>query len=209
MSYLPERRFGAAAVIGGALLLVIYAGLFAFVLPVGPDQFDYVAIVVSPWWRPLAGMAMAGLFLLLVGLDSIYAALRPTAGIPAWPGLVILKLALVLQACKLSWQLLLEPAIAHQPAAQFLLRDSVLLTDSAISVFRVAAAAILVFGVLLFGVAMHHSGLVPRLALGLIASGALGYAAGFLLSIYVAVGGLITLGIGCVLIGRRLSQTPD
>ena len=30
------------------------------------------------------------------------------------------------------------------------------------------------------------------------------YAAGFLLSIYVAVGGVITLGIGCLLIGRAL-----
>jgi hypothetical protein len=66
-----ERRFGAATVVGGASLLVIYAGLFPFVLPIRHGQIDYVTIVSSAWWVPLTGMAMAGVLFLLVGLGSL------------------------------------------------------------------------------------------------------------------------------------------
>ena len=204
MNVRSDRRFGAATVVAGAFLLVIYAGLFPFVLPLGPGEFDYVAIVTNVWWRPLTAIAMAGVLLLLLGLDSVYAALRPEAGVIAWIGLLTLKLALVLQACKLSWQLLVEPAIARQPPSQFLFRDGVFLADPAIGVFRFAAALTIVAGAALFGAALYRSGLVPRLAVALIALGAFGYAAGFMVSVYLAVGGIITLGIGCALIGRAL-----
>jgi hypothetical protein len=203
-----ERRFGAATLVGGASLLVIYAGLFPFVLPIGHGQIDYVTIVSSAWWVPLTGMAMAGVLFLLVGLDSVYTTLRPTAGISAWLGLHALKVALVLQASKLTWQLLFDPAIAKQPAAQFLFRDAVFLTDTAIGAFRLVAAVTIVVGVALFGAALYRSGFVPRPAVALIGLGAVGYAAGFLVSIYLAVGSIITLGIGCVLIGRALWAQP-
>lgn len=193
--------------IGAAVFLVLYAGLVPLVLPIGPDQFDYVTIVASPWWQPLTFTAMVGVLLLLVSLDSIYATIRPTAGISAWFGFLALKVALVLQVCKLTWELVLDPAIAKQPAAQFLFRDAVLLVDPAISVFRLAAAATLVVGIALFGAALYRSGFVPRSAVVLIGLGAVGYAAGFLLSIYLTIGGILMLGIGCVLIGRVLWGT--
>lgn len=202
-----DRRFGAATVIAGALLLVLYAGLFPFVLPIGPGRFDYVTIVASPWWLPLTGTAMVGVLFLLVGLDSVYATFRPRAGISAWLGFLALKVALVLQACKLTWQLLLDPVIAKQSAAQFLFNDAVFMTDTAIGAFRLVAAATIVVGVVLFGVALYRSGFVPRPAVVLIGLGAVGYAAGFLLSVYLAVGGIIALGIGCTLIGRTLWGT--
>lgn len=202
-----DRRFGGATVMGGSLLLVIYAGLFPFLLPVGPGQFDYVTIVTSPWWSPLTATAMAGVLLLLVGLDSVYATLRPTAGMSAWLGFLALKLALVLQACKLTWQLLFEPVIARQPDAQFLFRDAIFLTDAAIGAFRLVAAVTIVAGVALFGTALYRSGYLPRPAVALIGLGAVGYAAGFLLSISLAVGGIITLGVGCALVGRALWGT--
>jgi hypothetical protein len=202
-----DRRFGAATVIGGALLLVLYAGSFLFVLPIGPGRFDYVAVVASPWWRPLTGTAMIGVLLLLVGLDSVYATLRPTTGFPAWVGFLALKIALVLQACKLTWQLLIDPAITKQPAARFLFRDGVFFADVGLATFRLTAAATIVVGVLLFGAALYRSGFVPKPAVLLIAVGAVGYAAGFLLSLYLAVGGIIALGIGCVLIGRAVWGT--
>lgn len=207
----PERRFGAITVIGGALLLVTYAGLFPFVLPIGAAEFDYATIASSPWWRPLSGLAMAGILLLLVGLDSVYATFRTTSGIAGWLGFIALKVALVLQACKETWQLLLDPAIARQPAAQFLIRDAILFTDPLVVAFRQAAAATLVVGVALFGTALYRSGVVPRPAVALIGLGAVGYAAGFLFSMYLAVGGIVTLGIGCLLIGRTLwrSQEPE
>lgn len=202
-----ERRFGAATVIGGAFLLVLYAGAFPFVLPIGPGQFDYVTIVASPWWLPLTGTASVGVLFLLIGLDSVYGTFRPTTGVSAWFGFLALKVALVLQACKLTWQLFLDPVIVRQPAAQFLFRDAVFLTDTAIGVFRLVAAGTIVVGVALFGTALYRSGFVPKSAVALIGLGAVGYAAGFLFSIYLAVGGIIALGIGCLLIGRTLWGT--
>jgi hypothetical protein len=190
---------------GGALLLVVYAGLFPFVMPIGGAQVDYVAMVTSPWWLPLTATAMAGVLSLLLALDSIYAAFRPAAGMSAWLGYLVLKIALVLQACRLAWELLLDPVIARQPAAQFLLRDAVFLNDPALGVFRLGAAAALVAGVALFGTALYRSGLIPGAAITLVGLGAVAYVAGVLLSIYLVVGGIITLGIGCVLIGRTLS----
>ena len=203
-----ERRFGAFTVIGGALLLVSYAALFPFVLPIGGAEFDYVTVVASPWWRPLSGAAMVGVVLLLVGLDSVYSAFRNTTGIAAWLGFIALKVALVLQACKVTWQLLLDPAIARQPAAQFLIRDGIIAEEPLVVAFYWTAAATIVVGVALFGTALYRSGVVSRLAAALIAIGAAAYAAGLLFSMYVAVAGTITLGFGCLLIGRSLSRTP-
>ena len=94
-----DRRFGAATIVGGALLLVIYAALFPTVLPIRPGQFDYIAIVSSPWWVPLATIALAGVLLLLLGLDPVFSLIRSRAGLSGWIGLVALKIALVLQAC--------------------------------------------------------------------------------------------------------------
>jgi hypothetical protein len=202
-----DRRFGAITVTVGAVLLVTYASLFQFVLPIGPTQFDYVTIVANPWWQPLTGTALAGVIFLLLGLDAVYSTFRATAGIAGWLGLTVLKVALVLQACKLAWQLLLDPAIARQPAAQFLIRDAVLATEPAVVAFRLAAATTIVVGVTLFGTALYRSGSVPRPAVVLIGMGAVGYAAGFLFSMYVAVGGVITLGWGCVMVGRTLWST--
>lgn len=202
-----DHRFGAAAVVGGALLLVLYAGAFPFVLPIGPDHFDYVAVVASPWWLPLTAIAMAGILALLVGLDSVYATLRQKSGFGAWVGFIALKVALVLQACKLTWQLLLDPAIANQPAAHFLFTEGVFLADRGIAAFRVAAAATIVAGAVLFGSALYRSGFVPKPAVVLVSVGAIGYAAGFQFSLYLALGGIIALGIGCVLIGRALWGT--
>jgi hypothetical protein len=49
---------------------------------------------------------------------------------------------------------------------------------------------------------------VPRPTVALIGLVPSGYAAGFLVSIYLAVGSIITFGIGCVLIGRTLWVQP-
>lgn len=187
-------------------MLVIYAGLFPFVLPIGQTEVEYVTIVASPWWRPLSGIAMIGVVLLLLGLDSVYSTFRTTSGIVAWFGFLVLKVALVLQGCRLAWELLIDPVIARQPAAQFLIRDAVLFTEPMAVAFRIAAAATMVVGVAMFGTALYRSGAVPRLAVALVGIGAIGYAAGFL-SIYVAVCGTITLGIGCMVIGRSMWNT--
>lgn len=187
-------------------MLAGYAVLFPLVLPLGPG--DYVQVVSSPWWVPLSAAAMLGLLCLLVGLDAVYASVRATAGMPGWLGLQLLKVALVLQACKVSWQLLLEPLIAAHPRAVFLIRESVILNDPSMTTFRLASAIAIIAGAVLFGAALYRSGLFSRVAVVLIGLGALVYAVGFMISVFVAVGGVVTLAVGCVMIGAGLWREP-
>jgi hypothetical protein len=76
--------------------------------------------------------------------------------------------------------------------------------------FRLVSAVTIVVGVLLVGVALYQSGEFPRKALALIAIGAVVYATGAMVSVWVEIAGVVTLSVGCVLIGMRLWQNvPD
>lgn len=195
-----ESRFAAVTLIAGSLLLVAYAALTPFVLGLVAGSFDYVAAVNGRWWRPLNATALSGVLLLLFALDPLYAIVR-TKSWGAWFGYVLLKLAFVLQACKITWQLFLDPVIAARPEAAFLFRDGVFLDDIAIGWFRAMSAAAIAGGVLLFGAALYRSGRVPSRALALIVAGAAGYVAGMMVSIYLATAGIVFVGAGCVMLG--------
>ena len=205
-----DRNVGAISVIAGSLLLAAYAALFPLVLPIGRGGFDYLQVVLSRWWMPLTATALIAVLLLAVGFDAVWSRLRLTTGSGGWIGFIFLKTALILQACKLTWELFLDPIIAAQPQAAFLLRDLVIFNDPAVVAFRLVSAVTIVVGVLLFGVALYQSGEFPRKALALIAIGAVVYATGAMVSVWVAIAGVVTLSVGCVLIGMRLWQNvPD
>jgi hypothetical protein len=201
-----DRNVGAISVIAGSLLLAAYAALFPILLPIGRGTFDYLQVVLSRWWMPLTATALIGVLLLAVGFDAVWSRLRPTAGSAGWIGFISLKTALILQACRLTWELFLDPIIAAQPQAAFLLRDSVIINDPAVVAFRLASAVTIVIGVLLFGIALYQSGAFSRKVLALVAIGSVVYAIGWTISVWVALAGVATLSVGCVLIGIRLWQ---
>lgn len=200
----PNHRFGSFAVSAGALLLASYAALFPIVLPIGPASSDYLQMLASPWWRPLAGTALIGVLLLLAGLDAVYATIQRYAGLSGWIGLGLLKIALALQASKLVGQLLFEPLLAAHPHAAFLLRDGVMMNDPMVAAFRIVSSVVLVLGVGMFGAALYRSGVFPKSAVALIGAGAFAYAVGFFVSLMVAVAGVVALAAGCVAVGLRL-----
>ena len=146
---------------------------------------------------------MAGILLLLIGLDAVAAEIERTR-LSAWAGLMFLKVALVLQASKVVGQLLFEPSIASHPESAFLLRDAVMLSDPAVVAFRLVSSITLLFGAAMFGAALYRSGAFPKSAVAMIGGGALIYVAGFFVSVFIAVAGVIMLAIGCVLVGVRL-----
>jgi hypothetical protein len=63
---------------------------------------------------------------------------------------------------------------------------------------------------MLFGLAVYRSKAFPSSALVLIIIGAVAYATGPMISIIVAVAGVIALSAGCILIGAKLwrATTP-
>ena len=199
---------GSVFVALGSTLLACYAVLFALLLPVGNGVFDYPRLVVSPYWRPIALVAFVGVVLLLAGLDAIYSRMRATAGIAGTIGLLVTKVALLLQACVLTWELLLDPIVAAHSESAFLLRDGVIVTNPAMVAFRLVFLASMIVGALLLGLAVYRSNQFPRTAIVLIVVGAVVYTAGPMVSIFVAIGGVILVAIGGLWIGVRLWQGP-
>jgi hypothetical protein len=198
-----ERRLGGASIVAASVLLCSYGTFFPFALPAIRSPLDYSRAVLSPWWVPLTAAAFLGVLLMLAGLDALHQRGHPPSGF-AWTGRTILKLALIFQACRLTWELFVDPVLAGHPQAAFLLRDAVIFNDGAVTVFRQISAIALVAGVVLFGITLYRSGLLPRRAASLIAAGVLLYAVGPMLSPLAAVAGVIMLSIGCGLVGFRI-----
>jgi len=202
------ERLGAACIVIGSTLLALYAVLFALLFPSRSGAFDYSLVVLDPHWKNIAFLAFIGVVSILVGLDAVYSRIRATAGFTGTIGLLFTKVALILQACVLTWELLLDPIVAAHPESSFLLRDRVIATDSAMVTFFVAFLCTIVVGSLLFGLAVYRSNQFAKPAIVLIIVGALAYAIGPMMSVLVAVGGVIMFSIGCLLIGATLWRTP-
>ena len=172
-----ERRVGGTSIVAASALLGTYGALFSITLPAIRSSLDYSRAVLSPWWVPLTTLAFAGVLLMLAGLDALYERARPSSGRLGWTGLVVLKLALILQACKLTWELFLDPIIrpGRRPLSSAMPSSST--TPRSWSSARFPRSPSLPASVL-FGVPLYRSGLLPRRAAALIAAGALLYAIG-------------------------------
>jgi hypothetical protein len=203
------ERLAAACVILGASLLAAYAVLFLLLLPVGNGTFDYPTLVVSPHWTELALVALIGVISLLAGLDAIYVRLQGRGGLSGTVGLLFTKVALVLQACMLTWELLLDPIIAGHPDSAFLLRDGVIATAPLMVVFRWVFLTTSVVGALLFGGAIYRSRQFRGGAILLIVAGAAAYVVGPRVSVLLAISGVIMFALGGVLVGVRLWRPPS
>ena len=208
MTSLSHERIGSVFIAVGSTLVACYAVLFPLLLPVRTGVFDYPRLVVNPHWRPLALLAFVGVVSVLAGLDAIYSRMRATAGIAGTIGLLVTKVALLLQACVLTWELVLDPIIAAHSESAFLLREGVILTNPAMVAFRWIFVASLIVGALLFGLAVYRSHQFPKAAVVLIVVGAVVYASGSSVSVFVAISGVILFAVGGVLIGVRLWQEP-
>ena len=193
------ERVAGTCVVFGAILLAAYGLLFVLLLPIGQGAFDYPRLVVSPYWMPLALVALVGVISILAGVDAIYARLPASTGVVGAIGLLLTKVALVFQACMLTWELLLDPIIAGHPDSVFLLRDRVLATSAAMRAFQWVVLLTTGVGAPLFGFAVFRSRQFPRRAVLLIVLGAVVYAVGPRISVFLAIGGVILFALGaCV-----------
>lgn len=202
------ERVAGACVVFGATLLAAYGVLFVLLLPIGQGAFDYTQLVVNPYWMPLALIALVGVISILAGIDGIYGRLRGSAGVAGTIGLLLTKVALIFQACMLTWELLLDPIIAGHPDSAFLLRDRVIATNSAMMAFQWVVLTTTSVGAPLFGFAVFRSRQFPRVAVLLIVLGAVVYAIGPRISVFLGVGGVIMFALGGALIGARLWRPP-
>jgi hypothetical protein len=204
MNFLTLEKTGGVSLILGSLLLATYSALFPALLPVGNGTYDYVQMVMNPNWVRLAAIAFAGVILMLIGFYAVYARIRSSAGLIGAIGFLFIEAAYLLQTCKVTWELFLYPVIASHPESAFLLRDLVIKHDPAVGIFRLMASVTILVGIVLFCYTLYRSGEYPKSAAVLIFAGAVVYALGPMISIFVSVAGIFTLAIGCLLIGLRL-----
>ncbi len=198
------EKLGGIAIILGSLLHSAYAVLFPILLPLGTGSFDYAEVVRNSAWVPLALVAFAGVLALLVGFYAVYAKMLGTAGVQGAVGFLFVEAAYLLQACKVTWELFLYPVIARYPETAFLLRDAVIKNDPAVLAFRISASATILIGIVLFCLAIYRSTIYPKPAAVLIFVGAVVYALGPMISVYVSIAGIFTFAVGCMLLGVRL-----
>ena len=191
---------GGLSLILGSSLLAVYAILFAVLLPVGAP---YDQLVVAPSWRPLALTALVGVLLLIGGFYAVYAKMRSTAGTIGAIGFAFVEIAYILQACRITWELCIDPVIASRPESVFLLRDMVLFNDPAATAFRLVSTLTIFAGTVLFSVTLYRSREYPKAAAILTGVGALVYGIGPMISIFVAIAGIVAFSTGCLLIGLR------
>lgn len=197
-------RWGPAALLVGSSLFAVYATLFPLLLPLADAKDDFGVAVRHPSWRWLAAAAFAGILCMLAGFQAVYARIQARSGWLGSVGYPLIQLAYLLQACRVSWELLVYPAMAGNAGSAFLLRGGTFWHDPWVSLFSRTSALVILAGVLLFGAAIFRSREFPKLAPACFVVGALAYAAGSMLSIYLAVAGVLVLTVGCFLLGRGL-----
>lgn len=209
MSVPSVEKVGGVALIIGSVLLTVYAALFPLLLPLNTGTYDYVRVVLNPNWVRLALIALIGIVLMLVGFYAVYLRVRASAGVVGAIGFLFIEAAYLLQACKVTWELFLYPVIASHPESAFLLGNAIIRNDPAVVVFRTISSLTILAGIVLFCFTLYRSAEYPKAGAVLIFCGALVYAFGPLLSVYISVAGIFTLSIGCLLIGLRLFRVKN
>jgi len=200
------QRLGGASLIGGSILFMAYSALWPSLLPISEAQRDFSRLVLDPHWTWLAGLAFAGVLLMLFGFGAVYSRLYADAGMTGLLGFVLIEAAYLLQACKVTWEIFLFPIIARDPSAVTLLRDGILRHHPLIVVFKTSASVTIFLGILLFCFALVRSKQFPKAAGILIFVGALVYGSGPLISVVVAIGGIVVLSVGCLILGLKLMR---
>jgi hypothetical protein len=182
----------------------VYSTLFIVLLPIRYGNYDFVQVVLNPNWTRLALIALLGILLMMIGFYAVYGRLRGNGSLVAALGFLFIEAAYLFQACKVTWELFVYPVIATHHASAFLLGDGVLKHDPAVIVFRTISSLTILIGIVLFCLSLYRSGQYPKAAAVLIFVGALVYGLGPMLSLYAAIAGILTLAVGCAILGLRL-----
>jgi hypothetical protein len=198
------QKLGGLSLIAGAILFASYSVLFLSLFPVSEMQKDFSRIVMSPPWTGVVGTAFAGVILMVFGFAAVYSRFYQGSGALGLVGFVFIEIAYVLQACQVAWEIFLYPIIAGNPSSAALLRDGIMRDHPLFHAFRTGASASIFLGIVLFCFALVRSKEFPKSAGILIFVGALAYALGPVLSVTVAIGGIIVLALGCLLLGLEL-----
>jgi hypothetical protein len=203
------QTLGGVSLIGGSLLLTLYSTAFPLLIPMTEMKSDFVRVVLSPHWVPLAGIGLIGVLFMIAGFGAVYSKLRTNTGVIGAIGFLSLEAAYFLQACKLTWELFLYPIIAAHPESAFLLRNAVIVGDTSVRAFMATSAITIFVGIALFCFTLYRSRSFPKVAAVLIFTGALLFGLGQIISLFAMIAGILILASGCFVLGIKLIREHD
>jgi hypothetical protein len=204
------QKYGGISLILGSLCLTAYSVFFFTLLPFSKVRLDMTPGILNPNWTWICMVAFVGVILMIFGFTAAYSKLYKKSGALGFLGYVFVEIAYLFQACKVTWELCLYPVIAGNQSSIFLFKDSILKNSSGFVVFKSVASISILLGIVLFCLMLVRSKEFPKSAGILIFIGALFYGLGPMLTVAMAISGIIVLSIGCFQVGLKLiNQTEN
>jgi hypothetical protein len=204
MKFSTIQRWGGISIILGLLFLTAWAICWSTILPVNERLRDISLMISSPNWIWISSLAFPGTLFMIFGFTAVYARLYNKAGVLGLIGYVFIILAYIFQAAKITWEIFVYPIIVGFEPSIALFRDKILMQHPQFILFRWLASIAIFLGVILFCITLIRSREFPKSAGILILCGAIIYAVGPVINIYLAIAGVVILSIGCFIVGYKM-----
>ena len=204
MKFLNLQRMGGIAIITGSALFTAWAVCWTLLLPVNERSRDVSVMIQNPNWIWIASLAFAGIILMIFGFTAAYGRIYASSGISGFLGYIFIITAYIFQAAKVTWEIFIYPAIISYGPAVPLFRDKILFLHSQVGLFRLLAEWTIIPGVILFSRSLIKSSEFPKISGFLILFGAVIYAIGPMINIYLAIAGVLALSAGCFIMGFKM-----
>ncbi|MGD0037510.1 MAG: hypothetical protein ABSC53_09485 [Bacteroidota bacterium] len=204
MKFSTLQRWGGITIILGSVFLTVWAICWSTILPVHERVRDISLMILNPNWIWISSLAFPGTLLMIFGFTAVYARLYDKAGVLGFIGYIFVILAYIFQAAKTTWEIFVYPIIVGFEPSIALFRDRILMQHPQFILFRWLASITIFVGVILFCVTLIRSREFHKSAGILILCGALIYAVGPVINIYLAIAGVVILSIGCFILGYKM-----
>jgi len=204
MKFTTLQRLGGIAIILGSIFLTAWAICWTTLLPVHERARDVSIMILSPNWIWIVSLALPGTILMIFGFTGVYARLYDNAGVTGLIGYLFIMLAYIFQAAKITWEIFVYPIIVSYTPSLSLFSDKIFMQHPQFILFRWIASVTIFIGVILFCITLIRSREFPKSAGILILCGALIYAVGPVINIYLAIAGVLILSLGCFVLGYKM-----
>jgi hypothetical protein len=204
MKFSTIQRLGGIAIILGSVLFTAWAICWTTLLPVHERARDVSLMILNPNWIWIASLAFPGIILMIFGYTAVYSRLYNKTGTLGFIGYIFIIVAYIFQAAKVTWEIFLYPIIVSYTPSLPLFTDKIIMQHPQFILFRWLASATIFIGVILFCITLIRSREFPKSAGILILCGAVIYAVGPMINIYLAIAGVLILSIGCFILGQRM-----
>lgn len=198
------QKLGGIALIIGVVFLTSWAVCWTTLLPVHERARDVSVLILNSNWVWISALAFPGIILMILGFTAVYSKIFQNAGALGLIGYLFIVLAYIFQAAKVTWEIFVYPAIVSHVPSIALFRDKILFLHPQIRLFRTLAVITIFLGVVLFCSTLIRSKVFPKSAGVLILCGALIYAVGPMINIYIAILGVVILSAGCFILGIKM-----